>query len=173
MQRLLGEALAGGCRIENVDADLVGVIRWIVAHRMAGTAMPAGEDKTGGQSRAGSTLDDPVHDRMARIRAAGSNPPSGRPIMTPAHGREFSVRKGSGRVGKARPLSSIRVAVQASQVVFNQLAAAVDSLCDVPGFGQLGGAVMSRIGMVMIDAGSQTGKSYLGSFLVMPITVSL
>ena len=36
--------------------------------------------------------------------------------------------------------------IQVSQVVFSQLAAAVDSLCDVPGFGQLGGAVMSRIG---------------------------
>ena len=63
--------------------------------------------------------------------------------------------------------------LHASQVVFSQLAAAVDSLCDVPGFGQLGGAVMSRIGIVMIDFGSQTGNSYLGSFLVMPMIVSL
>jgi hypothetical protein len=60
-----------------------------------------------------------------------------------------------------------------SQVVFSQLAAAVDSLCVVPGFGQFGGAVMSRMGIVMMEAGSQTGKSYLGSFLVIPITVSL
>ena len=70
-----------------------------------------------------------------------------------------------------RSLAQVRT--QDSQVVFSQLAAAVDSLCDVPGFGQLGGAVMSRIGIVMIDFGSQTGKSYLGSFLVIPITVSL
>lgn len=63
--------------------------------------------------------------------------------------------------------------LQVSHVVFSQLAAAVDSLCDVPGFGQFGGAVMSRIGIVMIDFGSQTGNSYLGSFLVMPMIVSL
>src|SRR5262245_48099725 len=62
---------------------------------------------------------------------------------------------------------------QVSQVVFSQLAAAVDSLWVVPGFGQLAGAVMSRMGIVMIEFGSQTGKSYLGSFFVMPITVSL
>jgi len=68
--------------------------------------------------------------------------------------------------------SPIRL-LHVSQVVFSQLAAAVDSLCDVPGFGQLGGAVISRMGIVMIDFGSQTGKSYLGSFLVIPMTVSL
>ena len=68
--------------------------------------------------------------------------------------------------------SPIRL-LHVSQVVFSQLAAAVDSLCDVPGFGQLGGAVMSRMGIVMIDFGSQTGNSYLGSFLVIPMIVSL
>ena len=56
-------------------------------------------------------------------------------------------------------------------MVLIQLAAAVDSLWVVPGFGQFAGAVMSRMGMVTIDFGSQTGKSYLGSFLVIPITV--
>jgi hypothetical protein len=58
-------------------------------------------------------------------------------------------------------------------VVFSQLAAAVDSWCVVPGFGQLGGAVMSRIGIDRIELGSQIGKSYLGSFMVSPITASL
>ena len=72
----------------------------------------------------------------------------------------------------ARPLRA-GPSNQASQVVFNQLAAAVDSLWPLPGFGQLGGAVMSRIGIVMIDFGSQTGNSYRGSDFVMPITASL
>ena len=44
------------------------------------------------------------------------------------------------------------------QVVLIQLAAAVDSLWVVPGFGQPGGAVMLRIGIVMIRSGSHTGN---------------
>ena len=44
------------------------------------------------------------------------------------------------------------------QVVLIQLAAAVDSLCVVPGFGQPGGAVMLRIGTVMMRSGSHTGN---------------
>ena len=42
------------------------------------------------------------------------------------------------------------------QVVLIQLAAAVDSLWPLPGFGQFAGAVMLRIGMVMMRSGSQT-----------------
>ena len=45
------------------------------------------------------------------------------------------------------------------QVVLIQFAAAVDSLWVVPGFGQPSGAVMFRIGMVMIRAGSQLANS--------------
>jgi hypothetical protein len=45
------------------------------------------------------------------------------------------------------------------QVVLIQFAAAVDSLWVVPGFGQPIGAVMFRIGMVMIRAGSQLANS--------------
>ena len=41
------------------------------------------------------------------------------------------------------------------QVFLIQLAAAVESLWPLPGFGQSGGAVMLRIGMVMIRSGSQ------------------
>ena len=95
-------------------------------------------------------------------------------MLAAAHGQNCaSVLKGSGRVLPTRPPPVRQASIQASQVVFSQFAAAVDSLCDVPGFGQFGGAVMSRIGVVVIYAGSQTGKSYLGSFLVIPITVSL
>src|SRR6266446_7470808 len=45
-------------------------------------------------------------------------------------------------------------------VVLIQFAAAVDSLWVVPGFGQPSGAVMLRIGMVMIRSGSQLANSY-------------
>ena len=41
------------------------------------------------------------------------------------------------------------------QVVLIQLAAAVDSLCPWPGFGQFGGAVMLRMGIVITRLGSQ------------------
>src|SRR5262249_38617318 len=44
------------------------------------------------------------------------------------------------------------------QVVLIQLAAAVGWLWPLPGFGQSAGAVMLRIGMVMIRSGSQTGN---------------
>ena len=173
VQRLVAQAFGGGRRIDDVDADLVGVVGGIVADLMAGAALAAGDEKSTGQDQAGGALD-----KLATGRIAGSTvdrcvPGPGRPIMAPAHYCDLpSVLKGSGRVGKhGRSLRS--GCAQASQVVFSQLAAAVDSLCDVPGLGQFGGAVMSRIGMVMIDFGSQTGKSYLGSFLVIPITVSL
>lgn len=54
-----------------------------------------------------------------------------------------------------------------------QFAAEVDSLCVVPGFGQLGGAVMLRMGMETMVAGSHTGNGNSGTFLVIPITASL
>src|SRR5262249_21149379 len=59
------------------------------------------------------------------------------------------------------------------QVVLIQLAAAVDSLWPLPGFGQLAGAVMLRIGMVIMRAGSHTGKGYSARFLLKPVTASL
>jgi hypothetical protein len=46
------------------------------------------------------------------------------------------------------------------QVFLIQSAAAVDSLWPCPGFGQFAGAVMLRIGMVMIRSGSQLAKLY-------------
>ena len=51
------------------------------------------------------------------------------------------------------------------QVFLIQLAAAVDSLWPLPGFGQFGGAVMLRIGMVMIRFGSQDRERILGDVL--------
>jgi hypothetical protein len=59
------------------------------------------------------------------------------------------------------------------QVVLIQFAAAVESLWVVPGFGQPIGAVMFRIGMVMIRVGSQLENSYWGKFLLNPVTASL
>ena len=59
------------------------------------------------------------------------------------------------------------------QVVLIQLAAAVDSLWLVPGLGQPIGAVMLRIGIVMIRSGSQAANSYCGRFLLKPVTASL
>ena len=59
------------------------------------------------------------------------------------------------------------------QVVLIQCAAAVDSLWVVRGFGQPSGAVMLRIGMVMIRSGSQLANSYCGRFLLNPVTASL
>src|SRR5712692_5524650 len=59
------------------------------------------------------------------------------------------------------------------QVFLIQSAAAVDSLWPWPGFGQFAGAVMLRIGMVMIRLGSQVGNGYSGLFLLNPVTASL
>src|SRR5262245_56629474 len=59
------------------------------------------------------------------------------------------------------------------QVFLIQFAAAVDSLWPLPGFGQFAGAVMLRIGMVMIRSGSQTGNGYWATFLLNPVTASL
>src|SRR6266851_4670081 len=39
-------------------------------------------------------------------------------------------------------------------------------------FGQPGGAVMFRIGMVMIRAGSRMGNGYSGTFLLKPVIAS-
>src|SRR6266849_7112213 len=59
------------------------------------------------------------------------------------------------------------------QVFLIQSAAAVDSLWPWPGFGQFAGAVMLRIGMVMIRLGSQVGNGYSALFLLNPVTASL
>src|SRR5205085_6065310 len=79
--------------------------------------------------------------------------------------------------GRGGSLSSKRAGtcqpVTLGQVVFIQFAAAVDSLWLVPGFGQPIGAVMFRIGMVMIRSGSQAANSYCGRFLLNPVTASL
>ena len=58
------------------------------------------------------------------------------------------------------------------QVVLIQLAAAVDSLWPWPGFGQFGGAVMLRIGIVITRFGSQVENWYSGKFLLNPMTES-
>ena len=57
MQRIVDETLAGSRRIDDVDADLVGVVGWKVAHRMTSAALAAGEQETCGQSDAGGALD--------------------------------------------------------------------------------------------------------------------
>src|SRR5262249_4748801 len=97
------------------------------------------------------------------------------PSPRPAYQSPGALSKSSVRSERTRPCRQTTAAPDqpVSQVVFSQLAAAVDSLCVVPGFGQLGGAVMSRMGIVITDFGSQTGKSYLGLFLLIPIIVSL
>ena len=107
--------------------------------------------------------------RQANRRASSA----GGPVKTPRHRQKSFVCWGKDAAVPGDTAAPRSGRAQATHVVFSQLAAAVDSLCDVPGFGQLGGAVMSRIGIVMIDFGSQTGKSYWGSFFVMPITASL
>ena len=139
-----------------------------MAHLVTGATLPAGDEEDAGQGQAGDALAKLTTGRVADSISTGR---PGRLIAAPAHA---SVRRQEERTvpQKTRPLFRSGC-VQASQVVFSQLAAAVDSLCDVPGLGQLGGAVMSRIGIVMIDLGSQMGNSYVGSFLVIPITVSL
>src|SRR6266446_601134 len=93
------------------------------------------------------------------------------PDPLPASGRE----RGEGRVrvllARTRTRSAHTVAL--GEVVLIQFAAAVDSLWVVPGFGQPSGAVMLRIGMVMIRSGSQLANSYCGRFLLNPVTASL
>src|SRR6266446_2751176 len=88
------------------------------------------------------------------------------PIKTPrsvARAREFLAHT---RAGQAHT-------VALGQVVLIQFAAAVDSLWVVPGFGQPSGAVMLRIGMVMIRSGSQLANSYFRRFLLIPATGAL
>src|SRR6266851_10235749 len=92
------------------------------------------------------------HAGTARVRESRETsrrgPPAGRP------------RPHDGSIGSKRfPTSRARAQLTAfGQVVLIQLAAAVDSLCVVPGFGQFPGAVMLRIGMVMTRSESQTGN---------------
>ena len=81
-------------------------------------------------------------------------------------GAGAEVRDHTTRVGALHPIAL-------GQVVLIQFAAAVDSLWLVPGFGQPIGAVMLRIGMVMIRSGSQLANSYCGRFLLNPVTASL
>jgi hypothetical protein len=85
MQRLVDETFAGSRRIDGVDADLVGVIGWIVAHRMTGAALASGKKKTSGQGYAGCALDYPASDGIAGSKATGVHPRPGRPIVGPVH----------------------------------------------------------------------------------------
>ena len=170
VQRFVAQALGGRCGSDGLDANFIGIVGRKVTHRMAGAALATGDDQAGNDDCADHAPDHPALGRIARSKSAGAQLSPHRPINAGTHRTCFRSER-SGRVGETRPLSD--QLAQVSQVVFSQLAAAVDSLCDVPGFGQFGGAVMSRMGIVMIDFGSQTGNSYLGSFLVIPMTVSL
>ena len=141
-------------------------------HRMTGATQTAGGDQAGNRNRTDCAPDDPTRGRMAPRKLARKQPSPDQPINARVHRQNSCFRWEEAAVLVKHGRSPIR-SLHASQVVFSQLAAAVNSLCDVPGFGQLGGAVMSRMGIVMIDFGSQTGNSYLGSFLVIPMIVSL
>src|SRR5215831_13757168 len=73
--------------------------------------------------------------------------------------------------GKRVPLTINMTLYQAcsfGQVSSIQVYVAVGSF-----FGQLGGAVILRIGMVIIRVGSRMGNRYSGTFLLKPVTASL
>jgi hypothetical protein len=114
---------------------------------MTGAALATGGDQAGNDDRARHAPGNLAQGGIAPGKSAGAQPSPDRPINAGIHHRLLPLGT-SGRVGHGRLPISLN---QVSQVVFSQLAAAVDSLCDVPGFGQLGGAVMSRMGIVMID----------------------
>ena len=143
-----------------------------MTHRMTSATLTADGDQAGNHNCADRAPDDPARGRIARRKLAGKQRPPDQPINARVHRQNLAFARKEAAVLVKHGRSPNR-SLHVSQVVFSQLAAAVDSLCDVPGFGQLGGAVMSRMGIVMIDCGSQTGNSYLGSFLVIPMIVSL
>src|SRR3970040_2438500 len=94
-------------------------------------------------------------------------------LMARADPRAGPARNCTGHPACAPLRGLTRHALACGQVFLIQSAAAVDSLCPWPGFAQLGGAVMLRIGIVTMLAGSHTGKSYPGRFLLSPVTASL
>src|SRR5882762_9688416 len=96
----------------------------------------------------------------------------GPPHPTP-HWGEGWVRGTTRRRSSGSAETNQTYAVAFGQVVLIQFAAAVDSLWLVPGFGQPIGAVMLRIGMVMMRSGSHDENSYCGRFLLKPVTASL
>ena len=73
---------------------------------------------------------------------------------TPSYSQPRPPRTGAADV--VATLTGIRESqpVALGQVFLIQSAAAVDSLCPLPGLGQFAGAVMLRIGMVMTRSGS-------------------
>src|SRR5438874_887316 len=82
----------------------------------------------------------------------------------PVAGAGVSVAIGIGRKGQPTAFG---------QVFLIQSAAAVDSLWPWPGLGQLAGAVILRIGMVMTRSRSHVMNGYSGLFLLNPVTASL
>jgi hypothetical protein len=102
-----------------------------VADLVAGDTLATGNKQNADQGQAGDALAKLATARVAGNRSTGR---PGRRITAPAH---VSVRSQRERTvpAKTRPLFRSDC-VQANQVVFSQLAAAVESLCDVPGLGQ-------------------------------------
>jgi len=84
------------------------------------------------------------------------------------------ARQWAGAVSLSRIVADAKFQPTAfDQVFLIQSAAAVDSLWPCPGFGQLAGAVILRIGIVMTRSVSQVMNGYSGLFLLNPVTASL
>src|SRR5262245_42494551 len=90
-----------------------------------------------------------------------------------AHPKTNRARGTRARMSSSRLPRARAQPVAFGHVVLIQFAAAVDSLCPCPGFGQFGGAVMLRIGIVITRLGSQVENWYSGRSLLNPITASL
>ncbi len=136
MQIVFLQALGRARRVDGLNRDLLRIERWIVGELVA---------RIGRRHQR-------QHDERRHRRRRDAHPS---PSLEPSDQRVKLQAAVSERHGR------LPFCAQATlgQVVLIQLAAAVDSSCPCPGFGQLGGAVMLRMGMEMMLSGSHTGKS--------------
>ena len=95
------------------------------------------------------------------------------PTKTCASDNMPGIKNAPERLGRVSLDATICQPTAFGQVVLIQFAAAVDSLWPWPGFGQFGGAVILRMGIVITRFGSQVENGYSGKFLLNPIIASL
>ena len=75
MQRFIDQNFAGSGGINGFDANLVGIVGWIVTDRMTSAALAPGTRKGRCQGNPDGTLDDPVTDATAGSVIAGVHSP--------------------------------------------------------------------------------------------------
>jgi hypothetical protein len=85
MQGFVAQALGGRCGFDCFNANLIGVKRGKVTHRVTSATLTADDEQTGNHDCTDRALDDPSRGRIARRKLAGKQPSPDQPISARVH----------------------------------------------------------------------------------------